>query len=209
MQVQVFSGGPFFENCYVLYSDRGGEGVVVDPGTDFTKIKSFVGGRKLRIHSVLLTHGHVDHVLCVNEVHGLTGARVLLHPADRKLYDNAVAMAAFFGIPNLQPQRPPDGDLLGGARIPIGDEALEVIHTPGHSPGSLCFQLPGHFVVTGDTLFYDGIGRTDLPGGSNAQIQDSLKHRLLCLPRDLVVYPGHGPQSTIGYEHDNNAFIEW
>ena len=207
MQIQVFSGGPFFVNSYVLYSDRGGEGVVVDPGLETTKIKSFIGGRKIRIHSILLTHGHVDHVLYLNDAVEATGARVCMHEADQALYDGAVDMARYFGILSLEPLRPVDWYLREGEDIVIGQEKLQVLETPGHSPGSVCFRYEDEFVLTGDTLFNDGIGRTDLPGGSYDHIMKSIRSNLLVLPPQMVVYPGHGPSSTIGFEAANNPFL--
>lgn len=207
MQIQVFSGGPFFVNTYVLYSERGGEGVVVDPGLEMLKIKSFIGGRKIRIHSILLTHGHVDHVLYLNDAQEATGARICMHEADQALYDNAGEMARYFGILAMDTPRPVDWYLRDGEDIVIGDERLQVLATPGHSPGSVCFRYEDEFVLTGDTLFNDGIGRTDLPGGSYDHILHSIRSRLLVLPPAMVVYPGHGPSSTIGFEAANNPFI--
>ena len=207
MQIQVFSGGPFFVNSYVLYSDRGGEGVVVDPGLETTKIKSFIGGRKIRIHSILLTHGHVDHVLYLNDAVDATNARVCMHEADQGLFDGAVDMARYFGILTMEAPRPVDWYLRDGEEIVIGQEKLQVMTTPGHSPGSVCFRFEDEFVLTGDTLFNDGIGRTDLPGGSYEQILTSIRSRLLVLPPQMVVYPGHGPSSTIGFEAANNPFV--
>jgi glyoxylase-like metal-dependent hydrolase (beta-lactamase superfamily II) len=207
MQIQVFSGGPFFVNSYVLYNDRGGEGVVVDPGLETTKIKSFIGGRKIRIHSILLTHGHVDHVLYLNDAVEATAARVCMHEADQALYDGAVDMARNFGILSLEPLRPVDWYLREGEDIVIGQEKLQVLETPGHSPGSVCFRYEDEFVLTGDTLFNDGIGRTDLPGGSYDHIMKSIRSSLLVLPPQMVVYPGHGPSSTIGFEAANNPFL--
>ncbi len=207
MQIQVFSGGPFFVNTYVLYNERGGEGVVVDPGLETLKIKSFIGGRKIRIHSILLTHGHVDHVLYLNDAQEATGARICMHEADQALYDNAAEMARYFGILTMDTPRPVDWYLRDGEDIVIGDERLQVLSTPGHSPGSVCFRYEDEFVLTGDTLFNDGIGRTDLPGGSYDHILHSIRSRLLTLPPDMVVYPGHGPSSTIGFEAANNPFV--
>jgi len=207
MQIQVFSGGPFFVNSYVLYNDRGGEGVIVDPGLELTKIKSFIGGRKIRIHSILLTHGHVDHVMSLNEAQETTGARICMHEADQSLYDGAAEMARYFGILTMEPLKPVDWYLSEGDDVIIGEERLQVIATPGHSPGGLCFRYEDEFVLTGDTLFNDGIGRTDLPGGSYDQILTSIQTRLLTLPPQMVVYPGHGPSSTIGFEAANNPFL--
>lgn len=207
MQIQVFSGGPFFVNSYVLYNERGGEGVIVDPGLELTKIKSFIGGRKIRIHSILLTHGHVDHVMSLNEAQEVTGARICMHEADQALYDGAAEMARYFGILTMEPLKPIDWYMSDGDDVVIGEERLQVISTPGHSPGGLCFRYEDEFVLTGDTLFNDGIGRTDLPGGSYAQILASIQTRILTLPPQMVVYPGHGPSSTVGFEAANNPFL--
>jgi len=207
VQIQVFSGGPFFVNCYVLYNERGGEAAIVDPGLEITKVKAFLDHRQLTPRYILLTHGHVDHVLHLSALVEQTGAPVYLHGADQPLYDNAVEMARHFGIPNVEPMPPVDFLLADGEGIAIGDEVVKVLETPGHSPGSVSFLLPDEFVLTGDTLFNDGIGRTDLPGGSYEQILASIRTRLLVLPDHLPVYPGHGPSSTIGLERQNNPFL--
>jgi hydroxyacylglutathione hydrolase len=207
MEVQVFSGGPFFVNCYVLYDQRGGQAVVIDPGLDVKKLKSFIGGRKLKVHTILLTHGHVDHVMHLAALYQLTRARILIHDLDKKQYDNAQHMALAFGIPRIEGLPKPSAGLSDGQKIHIGDEHLVVRHTPGHSPGSVSFVLDGAFVITGDTLFNDGIGRTDLPGGSYPQIMSSIKEKILVLPDEMIVYPGHGPQSTVGFEKRSNPFL--
>jgi hydroxyacylglutathione hydrolase len=208
MLVQVFSGGPFFVNTYVVYSRRNGAGVIIDPGNELVKIKSFVLAHHINVHSILLTHGHVDHILHINGFKALTRAAIRMHAADRELYGGAAEMARFFGLMKVETPAPIDETFVEGDTFPIGEQSLRVLETPGHSPGSVCFVADGEFVITGDTLFNDGIGRTDLKGGSYPDIMTSIKTKLLTLPEDLVVYPGHGPSSTIGFEKTNNPFLE-
>lgn len=208
MQVQVFSGGPFFVNTYVVYVGRGAPGVVIDPGNELMKIKSFVTAHHIGITSILLTHGHIDHILHINALKELTGAPIRMHRADGDLYRGAVEMARLFGLAKVEAPHPVDANFVEGDTFPIGKQSLRVLATPGHSPGSVCFVADGEFVITGDTLFNDGIGRTDLAGGSYPAIMNSIKSKLLTLPEDLIVYPGHGPSSTIGFEKANNPFLE-
>ena len=196
--------GPLEANCYLVGSEATKEGMIIDPGEEADKILTGVKKLGLTIKSIVLTHGHIDHVGALSGVKEATGAELCLHPGDRSVIE-VQPLAGFLGtyhptLPNI------DRWLSGGDSIEIGDLHFLVIHTPGHTPGSIC--LLGHGILfTGDTLFNHGIGRTDLPGGSYSQLMDSLHTKLLVLPDDTTVYPGHGPETTIGKERRANPFL--
>jgi glyoxylase-like metal-dependent hydrolase (beta-lactamase superfamily II) len=197
--------GQFAQNCYLLGADGSPDGVVVDPGEEADRILDRARREGLAIGAIWLTHAHIDHVLGVRQVRQVTGAPIYLHPADRPLYDGLARQAEMFGF-RADPPPPPDHALGHGDRLALGRETIEVRHTPGHSPGSVCFVGPG-FVVGGDVLFQGSIGRTDLPGGSFERLIRSIREELLSLPDDTLVYSGHGPVTTIGAERRDNPFL--
>ncbi len=181
--------GPYQANCYILGCNTTREGLVIDPGGDVPRIMREVSKAGLTIRYILLTHGHFDHTGGVGELKNITGAPVWIHPLDAR------------GT-NVQP----DGDLSDGQEIRLGTYSISVIHTPGHSPGGVCFHAPG-VVFTGDTLFAGSIGRTDFPGGSQDELIRGVVNKIFPLGDDLRVYPGHGPASTIGRERMYNPFF--
>ncbi len=194
--------GPYASNCYVVGAESTGEGMIVDPGAEADRILASVKQLKLDIKVIVLTHGHIDHVNALSKVKGATGAQVAIHTDDARSLQKPPAN--FFGL--SQEAVTPDRLLKGGDSIDIGDMHFLVLHTPGHSRGSIC--LLGHGVLlSGDTLFNYGIGRYDLPGGNYEQLMDSLHTKLMVLPGDTIVYPGHGPDSTIAAERDANPFL--
>ncbi len=201
--------GPFQSNCYVLCDDSGREAAIIDPGDDAEDILRSAGG--LRVGLILLTHGHLDHVAGVRSVKEATGARIMIHRADLALYENLrgqfAAAERTFGIymgPGEDPP-PPDGFLEDGAELYFGGQALRVLHTPGHTRGSVCF-LCGGALYSGDTLFCGGIGRTDLGDGDLDLELESIRKRLYVLDPRTEVYPGHGPPTRIGDEKRGNPF---
>ena len=161
--------------------------------------------RGRRISAIWLTHAHLDHVLGVACVREVTGAPIYLHPGDRALYDELPQQGVLFGIPAPRPPAP-QFELAHGQRLVLGSIEVEVRHVPGHSPGHVCFVAPG-VVFCGDVLFAGSIGRTDLPGGDFATLIAGIRRELLSLPDATVVYPGHGPATTIGAEKANNPFL--
>jgi len=196
--------GPFESNCYIVGSESTKEGMIVDPGAEADNIIRVVKELGLDIKHIVITHGHIDHIDALKKVKEATGAEVAIHADDAGLLQNQPLSLLFGSSP--QPSSPPDRLLGEGDSIVFGDMCFEVLHTPGHSPGCIC--LLGHGVLfSGDTLFNYGIGRYDLPGGSYDQLMNSIHTRLMVLPDDTVVYPGHGPDTTIITERQSNPFL--
>lgn len=208
MLVEAFAVGPFQSNCFVLACERTRQAVIVDPGHPDPRIMEAVERHRLTVGTVLHTHAHVDHVGGTGSVTEATGAKVALHEGDRALYSHAVVQGMTFGL-RIDAPPPPDVWLADGDEIAFGDDGhLRVLHTPGHSPGGVCFFAEGDgLVLTGDTLFAGSVGRTDLPGGSWETLLASIQSRLLTLDDEVVVLPGHGPASSIGEERRYNPFL--
>jgi hydroxyacylglutathione hydrolase len=197
--------GLFGSNCYIVGSETTREGVIIDPGDDPEAILNSVKELKLDIKLIVLTHGHIDHVGALREVKRVTGARVAIHSDDAGAIQDPM-LGARFGL-QYTPAPPPDLLLKDGDKISVGDLHFSVIHTPGHTPGGICLLGEG-VVFTGDTLFQFGIGRYDLPGGDGNQLLRSIHTKLMGLPDDTIVYPGHGDESTIGTEREGNPFLQ-
>lgn len=196
-------------NCSIVGDEATGEAVVIDPGDDVERVQEILAQRKLRAKYIVATHAHIDHVGGIEKLKRATGAAVLMHEADLPLYQNLAMQAAWLGVV------PPgvidvDQFLREGNTLRWGSLTLEVLHTPGHSPGSLSLHLRGEHrrIFSGDTLFQGSIGRTDLWGGSFDQILRSIQNTLLRFPDDTPVFPGHGPTTTIGEEREYNPFLQ-
>lgn len=203
-----FAVGPLGCNCTVVACAETREALIVDPGGDGPRILAALQAMGARAVTVVHTHAHFDHLLATDEVAGATGAEVTLHKDDRFLWDNVPMQASLFGL-RAQSPGAPSRELAGGERLAFGRHEALVMHTPGHTPGSLCLYVEGAtpLVMAGDTLFAGGIGRTDLWGGSFEQIVKSIQGPLFALPERTVVVPGHGPETTIGVERDENPFV--
>ena len=196
--------GPFATNCYIVGSESNKEGMIIDPADEARLILSSVKKLGLDIKSIVLTHGHIDHIGALKEVKEATDAEVAIHGDDVNLLQDRW-LGMLFGV-SYPPPPSPDRLLKDGDSLDVGDLHFSVLHTPGHSPGGIC--LLGHGVVfSGDALFNYGIGRADLPGGNYNQLMDSIRTRLMVLPDDTIIYPGHGPDSTIGAERQGNPFL--
>lgn len=197
--------GDFGANCYVVACQETGRAVVIDPGYPDPWIRQCVQENGLTVEQIVLTHGHLDHIGGVEWVKGWSGAPVCIHEADAGfLTDPALNGSLYFGRQVIAPAA--DRLLRDGDQVAAGRLLLKVIHTPGHSPGGICLYTPGH-LFAGDTLFADSIGRTDLYGGDYATLIGAIKVRLLTLPAETAVYPGHGPATTIGDEQEYNPFL--
>ena len=205
MKVVSIPNGVFVENTYLVIDEGTGQCAVVDPGEDAELICRTLRDAGTTAAAIWLTHAHLDHVLGVDRVREETGAPVYLHPADRSLYDATPLQGAAFGIP-APLLAPPDRSCAHGDELRVGDLRFEVRHVPGHSPGHVA--LVGHGAVfAGDVLFQGSIGRTDLPGGDFDTLIGSIRRELLVLPDSTIVYPGHGPETTIGAERRSNPFL--
>jgi len=205
IEVVPILNGRFAQNCYLLVPQREPAAVLVDPGEEPERFLAEASRRGVTIGEIWITHAHIDHIAGVAEIQRATGAPISLHPADRPLYDNLAQQALSFGL-RMDPAPAPDRGLEHGQRLALGDAEFEVRHTPGHSPGSVCFLGPA-MVIGGDVLFQGSVGRTDLPGGSHERLMQSIREQLLILPDDTLVYPGHGPPTTIGVERRSNPFL--
>lgn len=197
--------GLFQENCYIIGSRRTGEAVVVDPGDEPDEIMALAKDMGVKITRIVCTHAHLDHVMAARAIKEATGAPFFLHGDDLWLLRQVPDSARAWG---LRAAMPPDPDhmLSDGQDLEIAGVGLKVIHTPGHTPGSICLYTPG-MLFSGDTLFRGSVGRTDLPGGDYGRLLRSITHRLLTLPDDTVVLPGHMLETTIRVERETNPFI--
>ena len=197
--------GEFGTNCYIVACPETGESAVIDPGSPDPWVLATLREHGLKPSRIILTHGHLDHIGGVADVKAATGARVAVHGADAPmLTDPMLNGSAYFGMPVTAPA--PDQLLRDGDQLQVGNLTFQVIHTPGHTPGGICLYTPGH-LIAGDTLFAGSIGRTDLAGGDYHALIQSIRTRLLPLSADTVVYPGHGPTTTIGDEAEYNPFL--
>jgi hydroxyacylglutathione hydrolase len=192
-------------NCYILGDENTREAIVIDPGGDACEILDTLQQHRLTLRAIVNTHAHFDHVIALNELRAETRAPFLLHADEVPILAAAQRSSAMFGLYIPQPA-PADRLLREGDEVRAGAMALKVLHTPGHSPGGICL-LHESGVFVGDTLFQGGIGRTDFPGSDYATLMRSIRDKLLTLPDDTVVYPGHGDKTTIGEEKQLNPFV--
>jgi hydroxyacylglutathione hydrolase len=199
--------GVFQENCWVVGSQRTREAVVIDPGDEPETILALARDMGLTVKRIICSHAHIDHIMAVRPVQERTGADFLLHPADIEIARGMPKSAARFLGYEPAPPPEPDHALADGDTVEVEGLQLKVIHTPGHTPGSVSFYTEG-LLFSGDTLFRGSIGRTDMPGGDYGQIMQSIISRLLALPDETVVLPGHMEETRIGFERQANPFVQ-
>jgi glyoxylase-like metal-dependent hydrolase (beta-lactamase superfamily II) len=196
-------------NCHIVGDPTTREAIVVDPGDDAGRILAVLDCHQLKVKSIVITHAHIDHIGGAAQLKQATGAPVLMHPEDLWLLKNVETQANLIGLP-APPAAELDQPLREGDEVRWGENLrAEVLHTPGHTPGSLCLHLPERkILLAGDTLFAGSIGRTDLWGGSYDSILASIGSKLLALDDETIVLPGHGPDTTIAAERDRNPFLQ-
>jgi glyoxylase-like metal-dependent hydrolase (beta-lactamase superfamily II) len=208
MLLETFPVGPLQCNCSVIGDERTREAIVIDPGDNIDRVLLTLQRQGLALKQILITHGHIDHIGGAMKLKQATGAPILMNRADLEQIGLLDEMAAWIGIPSPGPVTI-DASLDHDAKIIIGDLQAAAIHTPGHTEGSTCIYFPVEKkLIAGDTLFAGSIGRTDLPGGNSRKIIDSLRQRVLTLPEETIVIPGHGPATSIGEEKENNPFVK-
>lgn len=217
MLIKSIVVGPLEVNCFIIADDASKRAIVVDPGDEPDRIMDIIKSNDFVVEYIICTHGHFDHVGAVSDLKKDTNAKVLIHKDELVIYSAAKDMAAFWGY-DLDPLPDPDVLLKDGEDIAVGDLNFKVLHTPGHSPGGICLyidnppspltkgELKG-VVITGDTLFAGSVGRTDFYGGDMNRLKESFK-RLMELPENTMVLPGHGPETTIGQEKKENMFSD-
>ncbi len=204
---ETFPVGLLGCNCTVLGDKATRDAIVVDPGADVSLILAALAAHELTVRQILVTHAHIDHIAGALTLKQATGAPVLYNHADLSLVAMMDGQAAWLGIatPDV---RPPDHSPADGEALSVGELRSQVLHTPGHTQGSLSLYLPEQkLLLAGDTLFAGSVGRTDLPGGDTGQMLASIRERLLPLPDETLVIPGHGPETTIGVERRTNPFL--
>jgi hydroxyacylglutathione hydrolase len=207
MLIETIVVGPLGVNCLILGDKQSNEGVVIDPGADCEMILGAIARLGLKIKYLINTHGHFDHVGCNGPLLKETGAEFLIHEKDLGLLKMASRTAHKYGLV-VEDSPAPNRYLADGMRLEFGRRSIEVLHTPGHTEGGCCLLLRNEkLVVTGDTLFADSVGRTDLPGGSHEILMASIQEKLMPLEDDTLVWPGHGPSTTIGHERRLNPYI--
>ncbi|MDY0236684.1 MAG: MBL fold metallo-hydrolase [Gudongella sp.] len=206
MKIKRIQAGIYAANCYIIYTEGvTREAVIVDPGGDYESIIKEINKKELRVKYIVLTHGHGDHIGAVIAVKKHFDVPVMIHKADMEMVkDHALNLSGNMAMGAISFE--PDILLKDGESIEFGDEYLKVIHTPGHTKGGICLYSPG-LLITGDTLFEGSIGRTDLYGGDYDTLMRGIKNKLLQLPEDTIIYPGHGGQSTLKKEKLTNPFL--
>jgi hydroxyacylglutathione hydrolase len=206
--LETFPVGPLQCNCSVLGDETSGEAMVVDPGDNVPQVLAILARHKLTLKQIVVTHGHIDHVGGALRLKRATGAPVLMNQNDLSLLKMMDMQAGWIGIEPPE-VAPPDASAEEGMAAGIASHTARILHTPGHTQGSICLHFADeNLLLAGDTLFAGSIGRTDLPGGDSRQIIRSLHDRLLTLSDATRVIPGHGPETTIGEERETNPFLQ-
>lgn len=207
LEIRTFVAPGFGENAYVVRCRHTGEAVAIDPGGEAARMADWIESSGARLAAVVLTHAHYDHIEGVGRLVARVPAPIHLHPADAPLYEGAAEQGAMFGLPPIDVPRV-DHDLEPGGALQVGRCTLEVRHAPGHSPGHVILYAEDAGVAfVGDVVFQGSIGRSDLPGGDFHRLIRSIREQVLTLPDETVLYPGHGPETTVGHERNTNPFL--
>lgn len=212
MKVSRFTFNMFGVNTYILWDDISREALIVDPGMinekEQKEIKAFLDANNLNLKHLINTHMHIDHAFGISYMKENYNLKLECNLEDQFLAQRLNEQANMFGLPIPMSDLQIDKDLKDGKKIQLGDEHISILHVPGHSPGSVVLYAPqSNFIISGDVLFNTSIGRTDLPGGNYAQLINAINNKLMTLPDDVIVYPGHGPETSIGYEKQNNPYL--
>lgn len=204
MKIENIVVGALQVNCFIAYDEESREAIVVDPGDEAEKIIRLIEDRKLAVLRIVCTHAHFDHIGAVRKLKEKTGAPVIIHKGDLDIYMRANKQGALWGFQIAQPPEP-DMYVHDGDEIAVGRFCFQVLHTSGHSPGGICLYGEG-VIFTGDTIFAGSVGRTDFPGGSMAELRKSFS-RIIALPNETRIFPGHGPLTTVKNEREDNFFV--
>ncbi|MEG6585596.1 MBL fold metallo-hydrolase [Dendrosporobacter sp. 1207_IL3150] len=205
MKITKFEVGHLGTNCYIVTCLETKNTAIIDPGGNAEEIIAYLNGEQLKVICIVNTHGHADHIAANNKLKEATGADVMIHQDDAEMLTSSNRnLSAYIGSSLVL--KPADRILKDGDLINVGKIELKVIHTPGHTLGGICLYTDG-VLFSGDTLFAESVGRTDFPGGSMGKLISSIKNKLLVLPDETKVLPGHGPETSIGWERSNNPFI--
>jgi glyoxylase-like metal-dependent hydrolase (beta-lactamase superfamily II) len=205
MILHALSVGPIMANCFIVGCETTRQAAVIDPGADAGRILKKIADEKLTVSYIINTHGHFDHAGANRKLKDATGAILVIHELDRFMLDSLSTTAAMFGM-SSENSPPPDQTVQDGDTIQVGTIVMKVLHTPGHTPGGISLLTDG-CVFVGDTLFAGSIGRTDFPGGDYDTLISSIRNKLYPLDDNVVVYTGHGPETTIGKEKRFNPFV--
>lgn len=205
MKLQMITVGPFQMNSYILYSSEGSDCILIDPADELERIYQFIEEKKLNPVAIYNTHGHIDHIRFLSLIQKKYNLPFYLHKDELFFVENLQNQGAMYG---MQTAEPPNVThfLEEGQTHSLNGETFTTILAPGHSPGSICFKFEA-FLIGGDVLFYDSIGRTDLYMGNHDQLISTIHNKLMILPDNLTVFPGHGPETTIGRERAHNPFL--
>ena len=204
---EILIVGPLQCNCSILGDEASREAIVVDPGDNISRIVATLEKHQLTVKHIIVTHGHIDHIAGAQRLKQLTGAPILYNQNDLPLVKMMDIQAGWLGIATPE-VAPPDSSLEDGQKISITGLTGSVLHTPGHTEGSVCLYLPEQsLLLAGDTLFAGSVGRTDLPGGNSRKLIQSIHDSLLTLPDEVTVIPGHGARTSIGIERESNPFL--
>ena len=205
LQIETIVNGPFQENCYLVWDDRTMTGIFIDPGDEARKLIKTASFKNVKVEGIYNTHGHLDHAGAVAAIVKELSIPFAMHAADASMLQSMPDQARMFGLPPVEVPKV-DVELSEGDTLKVGGHEGSVIHTPGHTPGGVCF-LFDKVVFVGDTLFAGSVGRSDLPGGSHRQLIESIQKKLMPLDDSVKAYSGHGPVTSIGMERKHNPFL--